>query len=115
MNPPDEASTLFVYGSLVYPVCRCRIIGRPVETSPAEIRGYTRARARYFYIRRHPGVITKGLLLLNLTPEEFIRLDLYEEVPRLYTREKTEVHDATGNALRCWVYLPTALTMSCRG
>jgi hypothetical protein len=42
------------------------------------------------------------MLLLNLTPLDFETLDRYEEVPRPYTREKIEVIDRYGDAVRCW-------------
>ncbi len=111
-DTPDEETTLFVYGSLVDPVCREEVICRPVGSRPATIRDYELGRARYFHIRRRLGASTPGLLLLNLTPHEFHALDRYEEIPRLYIREKVEVQDLSGNALQCWVYLPTALTLS---
>jgi hypothetical protein len=50
--------------------------------------------------------------VLTLTPLDLQKLDRYEEVPRLYTREKIEVFDQSGNPLRCWIYLPTDLTIS---
>lgn len=87
-------------------------MGRKVDTIPATLHDYELGRARYFYIRKHPGISTAGLLLLNLTPQDFRELDRYEELPRLYTREKVEVFDNGGKAVRCWVYLPTASTPS---
>jgi len=107
MDTHGETSMLFVYGSLRDASLREEIIGRPVETLPATIPDYELGRARYFYIRRRPGISTPGLLLLNLTLRDFIALDRYEETPRLYTREKVEVRDAERNPVRCWVYLPT--------
>lgn len=112
MDKPDEATTLFVYGSLLDPVRREEVIGRRIDIMPATLHDYEQGRARYFYIRKHPGISTAGLSLLNLTPRDFQALDRYEEVPRLYTREKVEVFDQSGNQVRCWVYLPTALTLA---
>ena len=112
MDKPDEATTLFVYGSLLDPVRREEIIKRRIDTTPATLPDYEPGRARYFYIRKHPGVSTPGLLLLNLTPRDFQTLDRYEEIPQLYTREKVEVFDQSGNPVRCWVYLPTALVLT---
>ncbi len=51
--------------------------------------------------------MTVGTVILGLTDEDWHRLDAYEEVPTLYTREEIEVITRTG-PLRCWVYLPTA-------
>ena len=111
INKPDEATTLFVYGSLLDPIRREKIIGRRVESMPALLHDYEVGRAHYFHIRKRPGFNTAGSLLLNLTPRDFQALDRYEEIPRLYTREKVEVFDEGGNPIRCWVYLPTALTL----
>ncbi|HJU11289.1 MAG TPA: gamma-glutamylcyclotransferase family protein [Candidatus Binataceae bacterium] len=108
----NEATTLFVYGSLRDPVRRQEIIGRQVSTTPATLHGYMIGRARYFFVRRCQGMDTRGLLLLNLTPRDFKALDAYEEVPRLYTREKVAVVDDRGSVIPCWVYLPTALAIS---
>jgi len=102
---------LFAYGSLLDPARRESIIGRPVETVPATLLDYERGRARHYYIRRRPGISTPGLLLLGLMPMDFRLLDRYEEVPRLYTREKIEVLDAEGKSFRCWTYLPTTTTL----
>jgi gamma-glutamylcyclotransferase (GGCT)/AIG2-like uncharacterized protein YtfP len=104
----DESTTLFVYGSLVDAAVREAVVGRRVETAVAMIRDYERGRGRYYYLRKRSGIATPGLILLNLTPRDFAMLDGYEEVPTLYTREKTEVTDGSGEALRCWVYMPTA-------
>jgi hypothetical protein len=111
----EQEGTLFVYGSLLDRSLREKIIGRRVETLPATISDYERCRARYFYIRRRSGIHTPGLLLLNLTSCDFRKLDRYEEIPRLYTREKIEVRDGGGGPVRCWVYLPTALTLDVNG
>jgi gamma-glutamylcyclotransferase (GGCT)/AIG2-like uncharacterized protein YtfP len=112
VDKPDEATTLFVYGSLTDPLRREEVIGRQIDIMPATLHNYELGRARYFYIRSYPGISTAGFLLLNLTPRDFQTLDRYEEVPRLYTREKVEVFDQSGNPARCWVYLPTALTLT---
>ena len=111
MDKPAAATTLFVYGSLLDPIRREKIIGRPVEAMPAMLHDYEVGRAHYFHIRKRPGFNTAGSLLLNLTPRDFQALDRYEEIPRLYTREKVEVFDEGGNPIKCWVYLPTALTL----
>jgi Gamma-glutamyl cyclotransferase, AIG2-like len=108
----DEENTLFVYGSLLDRSRQLNILGRPVNAIPATIPDYERGRARYFFIQRRPGLSTAGLLLLNLTPADFGLLDAYEEIPRLYTRQKVAVFDEAGHRLRCWAYLPTAFTLA---
>ena len=111
VNALNEATTLFVYGSLLDPLRRHEIIGRQVATFPAVLNDHEVSRARYFYVRKHPGVSTQGLLLAQLNSQDFDALDLYEDVPRLYTREKVEVVAQHGASIRCWVYLPTPLVM----
>ena len=111
-EPEEEHTTLFVYGSLLDSGRRHEIIGRLVETVPATIPDYELGRTRYFFIRERPGLSTGGLLLLNLTPADFRLLDLYEETPRLYTREKVDVSVESGFRLRCWAYLPAAFMLA---
>jgi gamma-glutamylcyclotransferase (GGCT)/AIG2-like uncharacterized protein YtfP len=103
---------LFVYGSLVDPVRREQVIGRAVMTRPAILPDYERARSHYFYVRKRTGVNTPGLLIPELTPDDFRALDRYEETPRLYTRDRVEVLDSAGNRVSCWVYMPSTLTLS---
>jgi Gamma-glutamyl cyclotransferase, AIG2-like len=112
VNDATEPGLLFVYGSLVDRARREQIIGRPLPTQPATLPDYERGRARYFFIRKRPGVSTPGLLIFALTRIDFDVLDHYEEIPRLYTRDKMEVLDAAGNRISTWIYLPTALTLS---
>ena len=82
------------------------ILGHRVEVIAARLDGFERRRARYFYIARAEGAVTVGMVMLGLTDEDWHRLDAYEEVPTLYTREEIEVVTPEG-PLRCWVYLPT--------
>jgi gamma-glutamylcyclotransferase (GGCT)/AIG2-like uncharacterized protein YtfP len=102
-----DCGTLFVYGSLLDEARRAELLGRKVAATPARLVGYERRRGRYFYIVEHVGAETTGLVLSGLGERDFALLDRYEEVPRLYTRAKTEAVGASGAALRCWVYLPT--------
>jgi gamma-glutamylcyclotransferase (GGCT)/AIG2-like uncharacterized protein YtfP len=107
----DEDTSLFVYGSLLDATHREELIGRSVANVPATVRDFARGRSRYYYIVRRPNVETSGLLLLGLTPRDFEVLDRYEDIPRLYTRDKVEVA-AGGKTVRCWVYLPTPLVFA---
>ena len=79
---------LFVYGSLLEETTRQRILGHRVETIEARLHGFARRKARYYYIVRAEGSETVGMVMLGLTSEDWPRLDAYEEVPRLYTREE---------------------------
>ena len=111
MAMPDEATSLFVYGSLIDATRREQIIGRRVEAIAATLHDYERDRTRHYYVRRCAGCSTPGLLLLNLDARDFATLDRYEEIPVLYTREKITVAIANGEQARCWIYLPTPATL----
>ncbi len=108
MNARIEITTLFVYGTLLNPELRARLLGRQVDTVPARLVGYARARRRYFFVTKQRGAETEGALLLRLTRGDLQLLDEYEEVPRLYTREKVKVLHSEGSEIECWTYLPTA-------
>ncbi len=106
MATARDPGALFVYGSLLEEAKRRKILGHRVEVVAARLEGFERRRARYFYIARAAGVVTVGMVMLGLTDEDWHRLDAYEEVPTLYTREEIEIVTTEG-PLRCWVYLPT--------
>lgn len=107
MNSEFDEGLLFVYGTLINPAERVRLLGRPVDAAPARLSGYERGRKRYFFIAAKAGAVTDGAILDGLTSRDFEILDRYEEVPRLYTRDRIEVVAADGRAVNCWVYLPT--------
>ncbi|MGA2409825.1 MAG: gamma-glutamylcyclotransferase family protein [Candidatus Binataceae bacterium] len=98
---------LFIYGSLLDPDQRAEIIGRPVEALPATLEGYDRGKRRYWFIVQSPGAATAGAILQRLAPADLATLDVYEEVPELYTRERVSVILDGGAHCECWVYLPT--------
>ncbi len=105
---PTRDSRLFVYGALLDPARRLKLLGRGVKAHPATLGGYARMRARHYYIVREAGAETQGAILIGLGARDFRILDEYEEVPRLYTRERIEVIDDRGGAVECWIYMPTA-------
>ena len=103
-----KPKALFVYGSLMEPQARARILGHEVAAISARLRGYERRRSSYFYLAARPGFETSGLVLTDLMENDFHRLDEYEEVPELYTRERIQVLTTPEDQpLECWVYLPT--------
>ena len=109
MTVQSDPNALFVYGSLLEE--GLAILGHPVDVIPARLEGFERRTGRYFYIVPVTGAETGGMVMLDLTVEDWGRLDAYEEVPDLYTREEVEV-DTYGERLRCWAYLPTAKCIS---
>jgi gamma-glutamylcyclotransferase (GGCT)/AIG2-like uncharacterized protein YtfP len=97
---------LFVYGSLMNPAERLRLLGRPIEASPAHLPNYARGRKRYYFVAKQADAITDGAILEGLTAHDLAILDEYEEVPTLYTRERIEVLTADSRKIECWIYLP---------
>lgn len=103
----NGSELLFVYGALMNPAERFRLLGRPLAASPARLAGYARGQKRYFFIARQADAITDGAVLEGLSARDLAILDKYEEVPTLYTRERIEVLAADGGKIECWGYLPT--------
>jgi len=103
----DDGEILFVYGALMNPAERLRLLGRPTDASPARLADYTRGRKRYYFVAKQAGAATDGAILDGLTAHDLAILDEYEVVPTLYTRERIEVLTADGRKIECWIYLPT--------
>jgi gamma-glutamylcyclotransferase (GGCT)/AIG2-like uncharacterized protein YtfP len=103
----NDNELLFVYGSLMNPAERLRLLGRPVDASPAHLRNYTRGKGRYYFVAKLSDAVTDGAILEGLTAHDLAILDQYEEVPTLYTRERIEVVAADARKIECWIYLPT--------
>lgn len=105
MHNDDEL--LFVYGSLMDPAERVRLLHRPIEAAPARLVGYQRGQKRYYFVASQADAITDGAILEGLGARDLAILDAYEDVPRLYTRDRIEVLGADGRHIECWIYLPT--------
>jgi gamma-glutamylcyclotransferase (GGCT)/AIG2-like uncharacterized protein YtfP len=103
----NDDQLLFVYGSLMNPVERMRLLGRPIDASPARLAGYVRGKKRYYFVAKQADAITEGAILESLTARDLTILDEYEEVPTLYTRERIEVVTSDARKIECWIYLPT--------
>jgi gamma-glutamylcyclotransferase (GGCT)/AIG2-like uncharacterized protein YtfP len=103
----DSNDRLFVYGALLDAAERARLLGRPIDATPARLHGYARGQQRYYFVARAPDAVTDGAILEALSSRDFEILDRYEDVPTLYTRESIEVIAADGGAVMCWIYLPT--------
>jgi gamma-glutamylcyclotransferase (GGCT)/AIG2-like uncharacterized protein YtfP len=98
---------LFVYGTLVDPAERARLLGRAIDADDARLAGWARGRRRHYFIARAADGFVEGKILRGLDSRDFAILDEYEEVPRLYTRSRVTIRDHEGRAVECWVYLPT--------
>lgn len=98
---------LFIYGSLLDAALRAKVIGHLTWVTPATLRGYERDKRRYWFIRSRDAASVEGAVLMSLTADDLQALDRYEEVPRLYTRQRVRVRLADGSERECQVYLPT--------
>ena len=103
----NDNELLFVYGSLINPAERLRLLGRPIEASPARLPGYARHRKRYYFVAKQADTVTDGAILEGLSARDLAILDEYEEVPSLYTRQRIEVLTIDSRKIECWIYLPT--------
>lgn len=103
----NDDQLLFVYGSLMNPAERLRLLGRPIEASPAHLPGFARGRKRHYFVVKQAEAVTDGAILEGLNASDLAILDEYEEVPTLYTRERIEVLAADARKIECWIYLPT--------
>lgn len=96
-----------MYGALLDAELRGRLLGLELRSEPARLPGYERGREQYFFVTPRAGVGVPGEILSELLRDDFAVLDRYEAVPRLYTRERAQVQNATGVRVSCWIYLPT--------
>jgi gamma-glutamylcyclotransferase (GGCT)/AIG2-like uncharacterized protein YtfP len=103
----NDDQLLFVYGSLIDPAERQRLLGRPIAAIPARLSGYVRGRKRYYFVAKRVDGVTNGAILEGLSAHDLAILDDYEEVPTLYTRERIEVVATDARKIECWIYLPT--------
>ena len=103
----NDNQLLFVYGSLIDPAERQRLLTRPIEAIPARLPGYVRGHRRYYFVAKQADAVTEGAILEGLSACDLAILDRYEEVPTLYTRERIEVVAVDGRNIECWIYLPT--------
>jgi gamma-glutamylcyclotransferase (GGCT)/AIG2-like uncharacterized protein YtfP len=103
----NDDQLLFVYGSLMDPAERQRLLTRPIEAIPARLDGYVRGHRRYHFVAKQADAVTEGAILEGLSARDLAILDQYEEVPTLYTRQRIEVVATDGRKIECWIYLPT--------
>lgn len=99
-------TTLFVYGTLLAPELRHALLGRPIESTPAELDGYACygvRQAPYPAITPVAGACTRGELIGNLSVSEFDILDDYESA--MYQRQVVTVRDAASNDTAAFTYV----------
>ncbi len=108
------ADKLFVYGALMSVAERGRLLGREVSAERARLEGYERGRGEYFFVIRRDGAHVDGEIISGLGDGDFNVLDGFEDVPRLYLRERVMVINGRGEKIECWIYLPTGWEMRAR-
>ena len=96
-----------MYGVLLDANLRRSLLGRKLRSEPAQLSGYEKGRRRYFFVAPRAGASVTGEVLSELLADDFAILDRYEDTPLLYTRERAQVQNLTGEQVSCWVYLPT--------
>ncbi len=94
--PPDGPSLVYGFATLTNPVVRFVVVGRHVPAEPAQLRGWQRHRRD---LRDAPDMVLDGVVF-EVTPEELIRLDRYEQTGRKYRRDKLVLEDGR----MAWVY-----------
>lgn len=95
-----STDALFVYGSLMVPRVRSRVVGRVVESVSAELPAHERrilTGTPYPAVRRRHGALVRGELLLGLRGPELARLDAYEG--GLYQRARVRVWTPRGERM----------------
>ena len=78
---------IFSYGTLCEPLIRDRVLGHPVGTRPAILRGYRKACGwDYFTLVPFDGGEVRGVVF-EAEPEDVLRMDAWEDVPtyRMFT------------------------------
>jgi len=103
----NDNQLLFVYGALMNPAERMRLLGHPVNATPARLDGYIRGRKKYYFVAKQGSASTDGAILEGLSDRDLSILDAYEEVPALYARDRIEVLTPDNRKINCWIYLPT--------
>jgi gamma-glutamylcyclotransferase (GGCT)/AIG2-like uncharacterized protein YtfP len=86
---------------------RVMLLGRHINASPARLHGYARGEKRFPFVAKQADAVTDGAVLEDLTAHDLAILDEYEEVPKLYTRERVKVVTVDGRKVECWIYIPT--------
>jgi gamma-glutamylcyclotransferase (GGCT)/AIG2-like uncharacterized protein YtfP len=107
---------LFAYGTLMDLNIQKHVLGRTFKMSTATLSGYQLKKGQWPYLVTSVTGVVSGVILSNLSDEDFIKLDAYERVTSvaepqenqrtIYQREKVEVHREDGSLVWCWVYLP---------
>lgn len=108
----SESRHLFVYGLLTFPDIVQAVTGKQYQTQPALLREHRRyglsqsplSAAVPILIEEDAG-ITEGVLLLDLSAEDFTKLDQFEEIDSGHYLRKTVRVESDGQWYSADVYL----------
>lgn len=101
-------STLFAYGSLMFPEVWWHVVGHERPSVPATLRGHSAFTVRGYsfpgLLQSTPESTTPGRLYFELDAEDWRKLDEFED--RFYVRQRVEVEtENAGKPLGALAYL----------
>lgn len=102
------STTLFVYGTLMFPAIFRAVTGTDVSTSPALLRGYARRRVvgqTFPVVVEEESACVEGKLCLGVSDEALALLDRFEGVADgLYCRSEVTVETAESVPIQAITY-----------
>lgn len=108
----SESRHLFVYGLLTFPDIVQAVTGKQYQTQPALLREHRRyglsqspLSAAVPILIEEAAAITEGVLLLDLSAEDFAKLDQFEEIDSGHYLRKTVRVESDGQWYSADVYL----------
>lgn len=103
----DAPTRLFVYGTLIDPICQRSVTGRVFPARPARLDGWRRVEPvthGYPHLLPDPTATTDGVVLDGIDAPAWRALDDYEDEGTLYRRRSVQV-SADADILDCEVYV----------
>ncbi len=96
---------LFIYGSLLYTKTQQQVFGQKVPTfSKAVLKDWEKTRSgEYPVIKPSAGKMVKGKII-QVTIDQLLQADAWEESPEVYHREKVTVRSEDGSFFNVWAY-----------
>lgn len=79
-SPAPYIMLIFSYGTLTLPMIRDRVLGHPVQSEPAVLRGYRKI-CGWDYLTVIPSDGSVDGVVFEADSEDILRMDTWEEVP----------------------------------
>lgn len=105
---------LFVYGTLMNDQYVKMLLNRKVDSIKANLHQYMLATPTWsfpFIVKRHGGV-THGRILLDITQDELLILDGFEDEGNLYSRSTVVVRDENQKRRKCQSYIGNIIALN---